>query len=65
MPMAKRKSVAPPTAQARLFNDRNRSSMSWSQIPDLAKARVLERLADLLRASNEGPQNGESEDADD
>ena len=62
--MAKRKSVALPTAQPGLFNDRKRSSMSWSQIPDLAKPRVLERLAELLRASNEGPKNGEREDAD-
>ena len=38
--------------------------MSWSMIPDLAKARVLERLAQLLRASSEGSENGEGEDAD-
>jgi len=62
--MAKRKSVAAPAVQPDLFSDRDRCAMSWSMIPDLAKARVLERLAQLLRASSEGSENGEGEDAD-
>jgi len=62
--MAKKASAVLPPAQADLFGDPNRSAMSWSQIPQFAKARVLERLAQLLRASHGGPDNDRAEGGD-
>jgi hypothetical protein len=60
--MEKGKSVAVPAAQTDLFSDRSRRSMTWSQIPDSARARVLERVAQLLLASNDGPNNDGDDD---
>jgi hypothetical protein len=62
--MAKKSSAALPPAQPDLFGDRNRIVMTWIQVPELAKARVLERLAQLLLASEGRSEVSDTGDGD-
>jgi hypothetical protein len=55
--MTQKKSPRLPALQANLFCDCDRRAMSWDRIPQLARQRILERLAQLLRESCETLDN--------
>jgi hypothetical protein len=51
--MSQKKLSRLPALQASLFCDRDRRAMSWARIPEPARQRIVERLAQLLRESCE------------
>ncbi len=58
----KKKSVPLPAVQIVLFRDQDRRPMKWNNIPEPLRGRVVECLAQLLRESSDGSDNGEDDD---
>ena len=49
--MSKKRQRSLPGLQTSLFCGRDRRAMTWDRIPEPARQRVIERLAQLLRES--------------
>jgi hypothetical protein len=62
--MNKRKPRSLPALQTSLFCGRDRRAMTWDRIPEPARQRIVEQLAQLLRESCTTLHNGNSNGKD-